>query len=48
MDKAARKQEAERQNKIPKDSVYTKKTNEEQKAKVKYHLYFDKNRENGW
>lgn len=42
MDKAARKQEAERQNKIPKDSVYTKKTNEEQKAKVKYHLYFDK------
>lgn len=37
MDKAARKQEAERQNKIPKDSVYTKKTNEEQKAKVKYH-----------
>ena len=29
-------------NKIPKDSVYTKKTNEEQKAKVKYHLYFDK------
>ena len=46
VDKAARKQEAERQNKIPKDSVYTKKTNEEQKAKVKYHLYFDeKNRE---
>lgn len=42
VDKAARKQEAERQNKIPKDSVYTKKTNEEQKAKVKYHLYFDK------
>ena len=36
VDKAARKQEAERQNKIPKDSVYTKKTNEEQKAKVKY------------
>ena len=42
VDKAARKQEAERQNKIPKDSVYIKKTNEEQKAKVKYHLYFDK------
>ena len=42
VDKVARKQEAERQNKIPKDSVYTKKTNEEQKAKVKYHLYFDK------
>ena len=42
MDKADKKQEAERQNKIPKDSVYTKKTNEEQKAKVKYHLYFDK------
>lgn len=48
VDKAARKQEAERQNKIPKDSVYTKKTNEEQKAKVKYHLYFDKKQENGW
>lgn len=45
VDKAARKQEAERQNKIPKDSVYTKKTNEEQKAKVKYHLYFDKKTE---
>lgn len=45
VDKAARKQEAERKNKIPKDSVYTKKTNEEQKAKVKYHLYFDKKTE---
>ena len=42
VDKAARKLEAERQNQVPKDSVYTKKTNEEQKAKIKYHLYFDK------
>ena len=42
VDKAARKLEAERQNQVPKDSVYTKKTNEEQKAKIKYHLYLDK------
>ena len=42
-EKISKKQEQERENQKTKGSAYVKKVNEEQKTKIKYHLYFENN-----